>query len=136
MELTQHTIQQITIKAAAETVRSRFIGFDGNHCAAGKKAVGVSEFDGYTNKNMPVHTYGVVIVEAGAAILEAGTPVTSDANGKAVAASELALADGAVGVTADAAAPTLTGSITPEAINGYAVTTAAAAGEFILVKLV
>lgn len=136
MELTQNSLQQITIKAAAETVRSRFIGFDGNHCAAGKKAAGVSEFDGYTGKYMPVHTYGVVIVEVGAAILEAGTPVTSDANGKAVAASELALANGAVGVTADAAAPTLTGSITPEAINGYAVTTAAAAGEFILVKLV
>lgn len=135
MELTQNLLQSITVKAAAETVRSRFIGFDGNHCAAGKKAVGVSEFDGYPDRYMPVHTYGVVIVEAGG-VITVGAPVTSDANGKAVEASDLALAAGAVNVTADAAAPTFTGSVTPEVINGYALTAAAEAGEFILVKLV
>jgi len=135
MTLTQNSVQAISVQAAAETVKSRFIGFDGDHCAAGKKAIGVSEFDGYTGRYMPVHTYGVVIVEAGG-IVTAGAAVTSDANGKAVAASDLALAAGAVQVTADAAAPALTGSVTPEVINGYALTAAAEAGEFILVKLV
>ena len=76
---TQQVILTTSVIAAAELTRRRFVGFNGNVCAAGVKALGV--------------------VEAGAAIA-AGAEVQSDASGKAITKA----AGVANGVAWDAAA--------------------------------
>ncbi len=103
-----------SIRAAADLVKHRFIGFDGNLCGANAKARGVSAADTKSGQICPINIAGEVLVESGGAIT-AGVPVASDANGKAVSV---------------AGQPNL------EAVNGYAVDAASGAGEFIRVRLV
>lgn len=79
--------------------------------AAGGRADGVVTEDVSSGDAAPVETHGVAKVVAGAAIANAG-PVTSDAEGRAIAASTVG-----------------------HAINGIALETAAAAGEVIAVMV-
>src|SRR3989338_3035630 len=124
-----------TTKAAAAITKNRFVGFDGLHCGAGKKAYGVSRFDIPINEYGSIVLGGVVVVESGGALTK-GKPVKSDANGKAVegGAMDGVVDSGAVAVTSSAANGnilTLNGSEAPEVINGYAIEAASGAGEFI-----
>jgi hypothetical protein len=100
----------ISVTAASNIPKARFIGFGGGLCAANTKALGVSEADTNQGQQLPVIVYGIALVESGGAI-SVGDAVTSDANGKAVAAG-----------------------INP--VNGYALDAASGEGEFIRVKLV
>lgn len=75
-----------SVKANSDLEQHRFIGFDGRHCTAGKKALGVVDVSTEKDEFCPVASFGVLIVEAGGTITS-GTAVTSDENGKAVSVS-------------------------------------------------
>jgi hypothetical protein len=128
-----------SIQAAADLVRHRFIGFNGNLCAANAKARGVSATNTKSGQMCPINISGEVLVESGGAIT-AGAAITSDANGRAVAATafSVSVTAGATAVTSTAAQPDLTeaGGFLPQAVNGYAVDAASGAGELIRVILV
>ncbi len=79
----QQVILVASVLAAANLTRQRFVGFDGNVCAAGAKALGVVEADTDANNMAPANLLGVILVEAGAAIA-AGADVQSDATGRAI----------------------------------------------------
>jgi len=132
-----------SISAAANLLKHRFIGFDGNYCAINAKALGVSEVDTELSQKCPVIVTGIVLVDSGGAI-SAGDPVVSDATGKALTATDLSITvtvpAGATNVTSDVAQPNLVeaiaGSKLPQAINGYALDIATGVDEIIRVKLV
>jgi len=72
--------------AAAAIPQSRFVGFDGNLCGAGAKALGASLRAVNSGEQIPVATYGPVVIESGGQF-SAGDPIMSDALGKAVKAT-------------------------------------------------
>lgn len=91
----------ITAHATAAVTGGRFVRISGNRvddnyavapAVAGPNVFGVASRDKATGDKVMVFTAGIIEVEAGAA-LTAGTRVTSDANGAAVAAT------GAAGAT-------------------------------------
>lgn len=140
---TQQIALTTSITAGADIPKSRFIGFDGGLCAANTKALGVSEVDTKQGQQLPVIVYGIAMVETGGAV-SAGSAVTSDSSGRAVAASNVTVTvtvpAGETSVTSNAAQPDLqesiSGGVLPQAINGYALDSATAAGKFIRVRLV
>ncbi|MAQ99924.1 MAG: DUF2190 domain-containing protein [Oceanospirillaceae bacterium] len=102
---THHPILITSITAAAALAQRRFVGFDGDVCAAEAKALGVTEYAADSGDQASVNASGVILVEAGGAIA-VGAQVESDANGKAV-------------------------TIASGASNGYALDAAAADGDVI-----
>lgn len=80
----QNVILVGSILAATDLTRRRFVGFDGNLCAAGVKALGVVEADTEAENVAPANVLGVILVEAGG-VIAAGAEVQSDADGKAIA---------------------------------------------------
>ncbi len=81
----------LTVKATAAVTKYRFIGYNGQHCAANGAAIGVSYFDAAIGD--PITCYGagnIVPLEAGASF-SAGAMLASDANGKGVTATVLDL---------------------------------------------
>ncbi len=80
-----------SILAAAVIPQSRFIGFGGNLCGAGVKALGVSLRACDSGEQIPAATYGPVIVESGG-VFAAGDAITSDSQGRAVKATNFAVA--------------------------------------------
>ena len=103
-------ITSITAPADLSTKKNLFIGFDGNVCGNGEKALGVLNANTNTGNQAPVMAIGIAIVISGAAVNQKAK-VQSDANGKAItfAAGE---------------------------VNGYTLDAAASADEFIRVRLV
>ena len=95
-----------SIKAQTDLPIQRFIDFDGNLCAAGAKAYGVSDVEIESGQFAPIAVLGILLVEAGGA-LAAKAKVASDASGRAVA------------ITSN------------EEVNGYALDTATASGDII-----
>lgn len=146
---TQQPLGIASITAAANLTAGYFIGFDGAACGANAKALGVCEADTDSGRQAPVITDGIAVVICGGTI-SVGDPIASDASGKAVAASALAVDDtkltidsGATAVTSSAAngaiisaaAGFLAGSTPPVALNGWALD-AGASGGYVRVKLV
>ena len=80
---TQQVILTTSVIAVADLTRRRFVGFNGGVCAAGAKALGVTEADTEADNMAPANVMGVILVEAGAAIA-AGAEVQSDAAGRAI----------------------------------------------------
>lgn len=112
--MSEKTIKPVlteSIKVTVDTVKNRFVGFDGNSCTAGTKALGVSVTDADSGEVLPVMVIGIALVEAGGSI-SVGGAVASDSNGKAITATS------------------------SETINGYALDSAVASGDIIRVKLV
>jgi hypothetical protein len=72
-----------SITALSDLTANRFIGFDGNPCAAGAKAFGVAEMDAAAGEQATSNSLGIILVEAGAAIA-AGAEVEADADARAV----------------------------------------------------
>lgn len=95
-----------SIRAQADLPKQRFIGFDGNLCAASVKAYGVSDVEIEAGQFAPVGVLGILLVEAGGT-LAVKSKVTSDASGRAVAITST------------------------EEVNGYALDAATAAGDII-----
>ena len=109
---TEQPILITSVKAAADLSSSKnlFIGFDGNICGNGAKALGVLNADTALNEQAPLMTSGIALVKSGFA-LTLGVKVQSNGTGKAIAFSA------------------------GEA-NGYALDTASGADELIRVKLI
>lgn len=102
---THQPILIISITAAADLAQRRFVGFDGDVCAAEAKALGVTEYAADAGNQATVNGNGIVLIEAAGAIA-VGAQVESDANGKAV-------------------------TLSAGASNGYALDAAAADGDVI-----
>lgn len=82
-----------SVKAASDLVEHRFVGFNGNHCEAGAKALGVVDVSTEKDQFAPVAVFGILLVEAGGTIA-VGDGVASDANGKGVKAESTAIVNG------------------------------------------
>jgi len=82
-----------SVKVQEDVVKQRFIGFDGKYCTAGTKAYGVSDVEIDAGQWAPVAISGILLIEAGGTIT-AETPITSDANGRAVMATGNAAVNG------------------------------------------
>ena len=82
---TEQPILITSIKAAADFSDSKniFIGFDGNVCGNGAKALGVLNADTDQDEQAPVTSLGIALVLSGAAI-SLGAKIQSDAAGKAI----------------------------------------------------
>lgn len=76
-----------SIKAPVDIEKHRFIGFDGNYCLPGKKALGISDVSTEKEQYLPYSVLGILLVEAGGNI-SAGDDITSSDNGKAVVTKE------------------------------------------------
>lgn len=130
-----------TVLAAADLGKNLFIDAVGAVCGANKKALGVTELDTKSGEYAGVITHGIALVLSGGAITVTDEPVAvaSDAAGKAVAATVLSATVPGTGttVTSSSAQPAMTmaGSVTPQAINGYALDSAGGANELIRVLL-
>ena len=82
-----------SVLASADLEQHRFIGFDGNYCAAGAKALGVSDVAIEKGQYVPVAVLGILLVEA-AGTIAVGDAVASDADGKAVKVADSAITNG------------------------------------------
>lgn len=80
---TQQPILTTSVITPLGLTQRRFVGFDGNPCAVGVKALGVAEADTDPDGVAPVTVLGAILVEAGAAIA-AGAEVQADATGRAI----------------------------------------------------
>ena len=94
-----------SIKSAVNIDKQRFIGFDGNYCAANAKALGVSDVEIEAGQFAPVAINGILLVKTAGAISN-GAKVASNENGFAVA-------------------------FTTGELNGYSLDESAGAGEII-----
>ena len=125
----------LTVKATAAVTKYRFIGYNGQHCAANGAAIGVSYFDAAIGDPITIYGAGnIVPLEAGGSF-SAGAMLASDANGKGVAASAVAIASGATSVTSAAAngATDITGGSLPQTVNAMAMQQATAGGDIVSV---
>lgn len=141
-----HPLLVLTVLAAGAITAGRAVGYDGAQATvAGQKVLGVAETDVADGKHGAVATAGTTIVESGGAIAK-GDALRVDANGRAVPAAALAVADptvdaGAVAVTSSAAngdiltQGAITGGILPQYVFADALEAATGAGEFIEVRL-
>lgn len=75
------------IKAKTDLNQHRFVGFDGNYCQEGKKALGVIDVSTEKDQVCPYAVLGILLVETGGEI-KAGDSVTSDSEGKAIKTSD------------------------------------------------
>ena len=82
-----------SIEAATNIDEHRFIGFDGNYCGAGAKALGVCDVSTEQGQIAPVGVLGIFLVEA-AENITAGNKIASDSTGKAVVVSNNAEING------------------------------------------
>lgn len=80
---TQTVILTTSVMAVTDLAVRRFVGFDGNVCASGAKALGVVDAETAADSMVPANVLGVILVEAGAA-LTAGSEIQSDATGRAI----------------------------------------------------
>jgi hypothetical protein len=110
MNRTYQPVQSITVKAAEDLSRCRFVDYSGNQCSANERSLGVTEFNWTNGDVAQVITLGVAVVETDSAVT-AGQSVTASTNGKAKAV------------------------VSTEPVNGRALDTVASPG-FIRIKLV
>lgn len=76
-----------TVTAAGAIAPNRFVTYAGGQAGLGEKAYGVTQFGaGQAGAATEVIVIGIATVEAGGAF-NAGDPLTSDAEGKAIAAA-------------------------------------------------
>lgn len=106
MERTYKPLLMESILAQTDIEKQRFIGFDGNYCQAGQKALGVSDVETETGQYTPVAINGILLVKT-LGNIAVGARITSNAQGYAA--------------TAPGQAET----------NGYALDAASGAGEVI-----
>ena len=81
--LTEQPILITSIQAAANLAKNLFIGFDGDICANGAKALGVCNTESDELEQAPITSKGIALVTTGDTVA-AGDKVQSNAEGKAV----------------------------------------------------
>jgi len=82
-----------SVKVAVDVEEHRFIGFDGNYCTTGTKALGVVDVSTEKGEYAPVAISGILLVEAGGSI-QVGDEVTSDDSGKAITIARSEISNG------------------------------------------
>ncbi len=82
-----------SVQATSDLSEHRFIGFDGKHCTAGAKALGVCDVSTEKDQFAPIAVFGILLVEVSGTI-SVGDGVASDADGKAVKAADSAIING------------------------------------------
>jgi len=82
-----------SIKAISNLNKNRFIGFDGDYCQDGAKALGVIDVETEKDQFVPAALCGILLVECGGTIA-VGDEVASDATGRAVVLSTRAMSNG------------------------------------------
>lgn len=80
---TQQVILTTSVIALVALTARRFVGFDGNVCAAGARALGVVEADTEADGVAPANVLGIMLVEAGGPVASGGA-VQADATGRAI----------------------------------------------------
>lgn len=135
---TEQPLLTISIKAATDLSKNLFVGFDGNLPAANSKPLGVVNADTSTGNMCPVTVNGIALVKSGSAI-SAGSPVTTDASGRAVTVSNLtaSVPQGSNNVLSNSSFPSLLlyGGKLPQTICGYALDDASGVDQLIRVLL-
>ena len=127
------SVLSLTVAAAGAIRANRFVGFDDAEASvAGQPVKGVAEYAATAAGQFIAATAkGTAYVISGSAV-QAGDPVASDNQGRAVPAHALSVAAGATPVTSSAAnGAVLTGSVAPECIAGRALKAATASGQLI-----
>ncbi len=83
-----NSILSLGLTAAGPVIACRFVGFDNNQVAvAGGKAKGVAEYAAAAGQPLSVTAKGTASVETGGTF-NPGDPITSDAQGRAVASGQ------------------------------------------------
>lgn len=82
-----------SVKTSADLLEHRFVGFDGNYCTEGGKALGVVDVSTAKEQYAPVAIFGILLVESGETVTK-GDAITSDAEGKAIKAASSAIVNG------------------------------------------
>jgi hypothetical protein len=80
---TEQPVLTTSVMAQENLARFQFVGFDGNVCAAGAKALGVVATNTGVGNMAPAGVLGIFCVIAGAPIT-VGLDVEADANGNAI----------------------------------------------------
>lgn len=122
---------EMTVAASGALTDSRAVGFDGAQITtAGAAMFGIARGSFSDGEDARIVTSGAPTAESGGAF-NVGDPLTTDANGRLVAASALAVEAGGTTVTSTAAnGEILVGGETPEVVVAYALEAATGAGEF------
>lgn len=124
--------------AVSAVTEYRAVDFSGAQATVqGQKVAGIANRGALAGDGYDYTAVGTAIVEAGAAFA-VGASLIVDAQGRAIASSgPLRVAAGATAVTSAAAngATALSGGDAPEYVFGDALQAAAAAGDFVEVKL-
>lgn len=82
-----------SVKVSADLEEHRFVGFDGNYCSAGAKALGVVDAATSKGQYAPVGLIGIFLVEA-AEDIAIGDEIASDDSGKAIKVLRTELVNG------------------------------------------
>ncbi len=83
--VTYQPLQALCVKAAADLPACRFVGYNGNLCAEGAKALGVAEVDWLSGELASVVSLGTIAIETATSV-NLGDAVTSDSLGRAIPA--------------------------------------------------
>jgi hypothetical protein len=81
--LTEQPILITSVTAKVDLAKNLFIGFDGDICANGAKALGVCNTESDLGEQAPIAAKGIALVTTGAAVAVAAK-VQSNAAGKAI----------------------------------------------------
>lgn len=79
---TYHSALTISIKAAEDIPKFRFVNYLGGICGLGERALGVTSLPATTGRQATIETLGTMLVESSEAIAR-GDALSSDATGKA-----------------------------------------------------
>ena len=135
---TEQPVLITSIKAAVNIVKNYLIGFDGNLCSANTKPLGVSNANANSGEQLPLTCKGIALVYSYQAITQ-GAALVCQTGGKVAPAANfnVVVPNGSTQVNSNAAQPTLTlsGSVLPQTIVGYALDSASGADELIRVLL-
>ena len=135
---TEQPILITSVKAAANISKNYLVGFDGNLCSTGAKPLGVSNADASTDEQLPLVCKGIALVYSFTSIPQ-GSALICQTGGKVAPAANFhaAIPNGSTPVNSNAAQPTLTlsGTVLPQTLVGYALDAATGADEQIRVLL-
>ncbi len=135
---TEQPILITSIKASANINKNYLVGFDGNLCSANAKPLGVSNANADSGEQLPVVCKGIALVysyttisQGAALVCQTGGKVTPAANFNVV------VPNGSTAVNSNSAQPTLTlsGTVLPQSLVGYALDAATGADELIRILL-
>jgi hypothetical protein len=133
-----NTLLALTLQASLNPVTAnRFVGYNGEQATVqGQKVAGVAQYDQVVGMPYAATAIGTEFVEA-SGVINIGDPIISDSVGRAMVASALGIAAGAVAVTSAAAngSTDIVGSEPTEHLLGYALSAATAAGQWVEVHL-